>query len=194
MSYLNEKIREEGAKFVFPGERLGVIEEFLPGRGTYVEEGNIYASTSGYLRLDKVQKEAHVQSTARTPLTPRPGDVVIGQATSVQDKTMAIKLFQINDMVMSNQFVGVMHISNVSRSYVKSLSDVFKFGDLIRARVISTLNNEYHLSTQGNNLGVLLSACSHCGSQLVLKNRRLNCPSCHKGERSVIAADYGELT
>jgi len=194
MSYVNEKIREEGAKFVFPGERLGVIEEFLPGRGTYVEEGNIYSSTSGYLLLDKVRKEAQVQSKARTPLTPRPGDVVIGQVTSVQDKTMSIKMFQINDKVMQNEFVGVMHISNVSRSYVKSLSNVFKLGDLIRARVISTLNNEYHLTTQENHLGVLLSACSQCGSRLVLKNRRLICPSCHKGERSVIAADYGELT
>jgi exosome complex component CSL4 len=194
MRHLNEKTREEGAKFVFPGERLGVIEEFLPGRGTYVEEGNIYSSTLGYLRLDKVRKEAQIQSKARTPLTPRPGDVVIGRVTSVQDKTMSIKMFQINDKVMQNEFVGVMHISNVSRSYVKSLSNVFKFGDLIRARVISTLNNEYHLTTQENNLGVLLSACSQCGSQLVLKNRRLRCPSCQKGEQSVIAADYGELT
>lgn len=191
---MNEKISEEGAKFVFPGERLGVIEEFLPGRGTYVEEGNIYSSTLGYLLLDKLRKEAHVQSKVRTPRTPKQGDVVIGQVTSVQDKTMSIKMFQINDKAVHNEFVGVMHISNVSRSYVKSLSSVFKFGDIVRARVISTLNKEYHLTTQGNDLGVLLSACSHCGSQLVLRNRRLRCPSCQKSETSVIASDYGDLT
>ena len=190
---MNEKISAEGTKFVFPGERLGVIEEFLPGRGTYVEEGNIYSSTSGYLRLDKIRKEAHVQSKARTPLTPKQGDVVIGQVTNVQDKTMTVKLFQINDKAMANEFAGVMHISNASRSYVKSLSGIFKFGDIIRARVISTLNNEYHLTTQGSDLGVLLSACSHCGSQLILINRRLRCPSCHKTESSVIASDYGAL-
>lgn len=194
MRSVNEKISEAGTKFVFPGERLGVIEEFLPGRGTYVEEGNIYSSTLGYLRLDKVRKEAHVQSKAKILLTPKQGDVVIGQVTSVQEKTMSIKMFQINEKAVDSEFVGVMHISNASRSYVKSLSGVFKFGDIIRARIISTLNNEYHLTTQGTDLGLLLSACSHCGSQLVLSNRRLRCPSCHKSERGVIASDYGELT
>lgn len=182
----------ERKRFVFPGEMLGVIEEFLPGQGTYVKNGNIYSSATGYLRLDKVNKEAQVDSKARKPIVPKKGDIVIGRVSVVQDKTMTIKIFQIGDKVLDNYFTGVMHVSNACKSYVKKLFDVFKVGDIVRSKVISTMNREFHLTTEGRDFGVLRSRCSKCGDKLVLRDRRLRCPSCNRSEKRKVASDYGE--
>lgn len=187
-----EEKRRESEKFIFPGERLGVIEEFLPGQGTYVENGNIYSATTGYLQLDKINKEAQVHSRVRTPLIPKNGDIVIGHVSSVQDKTMSIDIFQIDDKIINTSFRGVMHVSNTSQSYVKTLFDVFKVGDVVRSKVMSTMNRVFHLTTQGNDLGVIQAACSRCGDQLVIRNRRLRCPSCHISASRKLASDYGE--
>ena len=121
MSWLEEK-RSESEKFIFPGERLGVIEEFLPGQGTYVENGTIYSATTGYLHLDKINKEAQVHSQVRTPLIPKNGDIVIGHVSSVQDKTMSIDIFQINDKTSNTSFRGVMHVSNTSNCLLEYLN------------------------------------------------------------------------
>jgi len=188
---MDEK-RIESEQFIFPGERLGVIEEFLPGQGTYVENGTIYSVTPGYLRRDTINKETHVQSRVKSPRVPQKGDVVIGQISNVQDKTLSIDIFQINDRAINTSFAGVMHVSNASQTYVKTMLDVFKVGDIVRAQVLSTLNREFHLTTEGRILGVIQAACSQCGDHLILQNRRLRCPTCHGTERRKLASDYDE--
>jgi exosome complex component CSL4 len=40
-------------KNVLIGDYLGTIEEFVPGDGTYAEEGKIYASTIGPVVIDR---------------------------------------------------------------------------------------------------------------------------------------------
>ena len=42
---------------VLPGDRLGVIEEFIPGSGTYEEEGVIFSSIQGQINLDMEKRE-----------------------------------------------------------------------------------------------------------------------------------------
>jgi len=187
-----EEKRREGDKFIFPGERLGVIEEYLPGQGTYVEEGNIYSATTGYLSLDRINKEAQVHSQVRTPLIPKKGNIVIGHVSNVSDKTMSIDIFQIDDKIINTSFTGVMHISNTSQSYVKTMKDVFKAGDVVRSKVMSTMNREFHLTTQERELGVIQAACSRCGEQLIIRNRMLRCSSCRVSEGRKLASDYGE--
>lgn len=36
-----------------PGERLGSLEKFSPGNGTYVRHGYVYASLAGYKQLQE---------------------------------------------------------------------------------------------------------------------------------------------
>lgn len=38
-----------------PGERLGSLEQFSPGNGTYVRHGYVYASLAGYRQLQEQQ-------------------------------------------------------------------------------------------------------------------------------------------
>ena len=45
---------------VLPGERLGVIEEFIPDSGTYVQDGVIYSKIVGRALMDLLSKHVSV--------------------------------------------------------------------------------------------------------------------------------------
>lgn len=182
--------RQTREVLVFPGERLGVIEEFTPGNGTYVENGNIYSSITGQLLIDSAKREAHIRPKTRQPLIPREGDIVVGEVTNVQEKTLTLKIMQIGAAQLSTSFTGIMHISDTSRSYVKTMSDAFKAGDVVRAKVISTKNREFHLSTQNDKLGVIQAFCIHCGNPLTLQRNRLRCTVCNSFDKRKLAIDY----
>ena len=44
---MTESERKSGL-FVVPGDRLGVIEEFTSGPGTYIEDGIIHSKITGH--------------------------------------------------------------------------------------------------------------------------------------------------
>jgi len=189
MSSLREKVPQ---RFVTPGEQLGVIEEFLPGSGTYVQDGEIYASEAGLLQLDTRRREILVQPKTRRPQIPKVGDMVVGQVVSTSDKTLSMKICEINGEETSSGLTGIMHVSDIARGYVKSVTDAFRVGDIVRAMVISTKNREYHLSTEEDRLGVLKSSCIYCGHPLTLYRRTLRCVNCGEVDRRKIASDFGK--
>ena len=176
--------------FVLPGERLGVIEEFVPGKGTYVENGRIYSAITGQLEIDRAKREIYIQSKTHQPLLPKVGDIVIGKVTNVQEKTMMMRIVQIGNKWLSTSFTGIMHISDSSPSYIRTMDDAFKVGDVVRAKVISTKNREFHLSTQSDNLGVIQALCIRCGSSLSINRNRLRCPICNYFDKRKLASDY----
>lgn len=179
---MNIEARKSGT-FVSPGDPVGVIEEFLQGQGVYEEDGNLYALTTGHLVVDLKQKEITVRRMVRTPLIPKRGDIVQGTVASVQDRTMTMKIMQIDGTPLKTPFTGVMHISDVSRGYIKTMRDAFQPGDVMKARVISTVNREYHLSTQGEGMGVISAVCSRCGGGLQRQGNRFRCTLCNRVER-----------
>ena len=133
-------------KFVTPGDKLGVIEEFLPGSGTYVDNGNIYSLTTGQIVMDMPKREVSVQPSVHIPVILKNGDIIIGTMTTVSDRNSTVTIFQRNEEPIYT-LSGILHVSDVSKDYVKTMSDAFKIGDITRAKVISTANREFHLST-----------------------------------------------
>jgi len=175
-----------------PGDYLGVIEEFLSGGGTYIDDGTIYSSTTGHLLMDSHKRKISVYQKPKSPLLPKEGALVIGKITSIRNKNLNVKIFQIRDKPLFNTFNGIMHITDVSKSYVKTMLDAFHIGDIIRAKVISTKNREFHLSTQEHGLGVIHSKCSFCGHKIILSQKRLKCPQCNKTKWRKMSSGYGK--
>jgi exosome complex component CSL4 len=184
------KNRQSG-QFVVPGEKLGVIEEFIPNTGTYVEEGTIHSKSVGFMLMDFANKKVSVFPAAVNFNVPKVGDIVIGDATSVQSSQAVIRINKVGAKNVSGRFSGMIHVSDVSFRYTENMFDAFKVGDLVRAKVISDKNNVYHLSTKEDNLGVLYAYCSLCGGTLSLSQRQLRCGECGHIERRKVAADYG---
>lgn len=184
------KTRRSG-QFVVPGDKLGVIEEFIPDSGTYVEDGAIHSESVGYILMDFANKKVSVYPTARNLNVPRVGSVVVGDTRSAQSSVAVIRMIKVGKKFISGHFTGMIYISDVSFRYTESMFDAFRIGDLVRAKVISDKNRTFHLSTKGENLGVIYAFCSQCGGVLVLKGRGLACQTCGYVERRKTASDYG---
>ncbi|MCK4424416.1 exosome complex RNA-binding protein Csl4 [Candidatus Bathyarchaeota archaeon] len=184
--------RRKSGQFVVPGERLGVIEEFTPSSGTYVQEGVIYSKVTGRALLDFPNKRVSVHSVTREVRVPRVGSIVLGQVSSVQSQKAFVRVFKIGDKQLSGFFTGILYISDVQLRYVDSMFAVCKPCDIIRAKVISEKNRTYHLSTVDKTLGVVYAFCSRCGYMLELRRRYMLCPRCGKDEKRKVASDYGK--
>jgi len=182
----------KSGRFVLPGERLGVIEEFIADAGTYVRDGVIYSKVVGRALLDFLNRRVSVYPLVRGVRVPKSGSIVTGQVSKLQNKTANIRIFKIGKENLSGVFSGLLYISDVSTSYVDSLSDACKEGDIIRAKVISERNRVYHLSTAEKDLGVLYAFCSRCGNTMQQRRFRMYCPSCGNVEKRRISVDYGE--
>ena len=190
---MSSKLGEEkSGQLVVPGERLGVIEEFIPDVGTYVKDGVIYSKVVGRTLVDLVHKRVSVSQLVRGARVPNVGSTVLGQVSSAQPETAGVRIFEIGDEEVSGVFTGILHVSDVQMRYVDSMFDICKPGDVIRAKVISEKNRTYHLSTKDKNLGVVYAFCSNCGNLLELKRQGMHCSKCGRVERRKTAADYGK--
>jgi exosome complex component CSL4 len=184
--------KSKSGQIVVPGDRLGVIEEFTPGPGTYEQEGTIYSAATGQALMDLLNKQVSVYPKAHVTNVPHVGSSVIGQVAEVQSKQATIRIFQVDDRLLTGFFSGLLHIGDVSQRYVESMYDVCKAGDLVRARVISEKNRVIHLTTNDKDLGVIYAFCSHCGHSLDQKRFIMRCPECGNSERRKTSADYGK--
>jgi exosome complex component CSL4 len=183
---------QKSGHLVLPGERLGVIEEFIPNAGTYVKDGVIYSKIVGRALLDLLNKRVSVYPLTNGVVVPKVAMTVVGQIGNAQSDNVLVRIFKIGHKKLSGNFGGILHISDVSDRYVNSMNDVCKTGDIVRAKVISEKNRIYHLSTNDNGLGILYAFCSRCGSLLEPQRYDLHCPKCGNIEKRKIAPDYGK--
>ena len=187
-----KKQKHKSGKLVVPGERLGVIEEFIPDFGTYVKDGIIFSKVIGRALVDLISKKVSVYPLVSDTILPKISSIVIGQVGNAQSDNVLVKIFKVGSKALSGVVTGIFHISDVQERYVHSMSDVVKPGDIIRAKVISNKNKAYHLSTKDSGLGVLYAFCSRCTHILEPKRYDMRCPNCGNIERRKFALDYGK--
>jgi exosome complex component CSL4 len=183
---------QKSGRLVVPGERLGVIEEFIPDSGTYVKDGVIYSKIVGRALLDLLNKRVSVYPLVNGELVPKVSSVVIGQIGNAQSDNVLVRIFKIENKRLSGEFSGILHVSDVSDRYIDQMSDVCKSGDIVRAKVISGKNRIFHLSTNDKNLGIIYAFCSRCGTLLEPQRYELHCPKCGNTENRKMAPDYGK--
>ena len=183
---------QKSGNIVLPGERLGVIEEFLPDAGTYVKDGVIYSKVVGRALMDLMHKRVSVYPLINGAVVPKVSGTVVGQVGNAQSDNVLVRIFKIGSKKLSGVFTGILHISDVQERYVDSMNDVCKPGDIIRAKVISEKNQIYHLSTNDKSLGVVYAFCSRCGQLLEPKQYEMQCTKCKNVEQRKLAVDYGQ--
>ncbi|UCD26877.1 MAG: exosome complex RNA-binding protein Csl4 [Candidatus Bathyarchaeota archaeon] len=188
---MNRSERKSGI-FVAPGDLLGVIEEFTPGPGTYVEHGTIHSKITGRTLLDMLNKKVSVYPLVRVASVPQIGSMVSGQVLDMKGKKAVLRITQIGQRSLSGFFTGILHISEASAGYVDTMSSVCKTGDIMRAKVISDKNRTFYLSTTEKDLGVIHALCSRCGHSLQQGKRGMQCSRCGNIERRKVSADYGK--
>jgi exosome complex component CSL4 len=192
-SPMNSKPGEQKTgQLAVPGDRLGVIEEFIPDAGTYVKDGVIYSKVIGRVLIDLVHRRVSVHQLIGLSRVPAVGSTVLAQVSNAQSDTAGARIFEIGEEEINGVFTGILHVSDVAMRYVDSMYDVCKAGDIIRAKVVSEKNRSYHLSTKDKNLGVVYAFCSNCGTLLEPKRQGMHCPKCGRIEKRKTASDYGK--
>jgi len=179
---------------VLPGIRLGVIEEFIPGDGTFQDKDDvIYSTITGFVRIDMKERKISVQATTRIPTYPVKNDVVLGEIQQVSKKSAVVEIFKIGNVELPVHFTGYLYINNAASGYVEQMYDLFCPCDLIIAIVHQQSDGIARLSTVGPKFGAFRSFCSRCGELLQRQGKQLECPECGNIERRKIAKNYGEI-
>ncbi len=179
-------------KIVLPGDLIGTSEEFTPKEGTFVDKGNIYAATTGIVKVNSKERSISVIPVTNVPPHLQVGDIVIGQVTDVKDSVALVEIASIKDKgerEIINVDQAAIHVSNVKDAYVKELSAEFEPFDIVKAKVIDLRN--MRLSTVNKELGVMKAYCSSCRTVMKKENGKLKCPKCNRVETRKLSSDYG---
>ena len=179
---------------VVPGDQLCVIEELMPSFGTYEKDGIVYAAAPGQVDMNLKERSIRIVGPdgGMKLSLPEKGDIVMGEVFIVFDQRAEIKIVRINDEDYHSGLVGELHISNVTRRYVKSMQDVLKQNDIVRAAALNTHEIPVKLTLVGPELGVVYSLCIRCGNPLTLTtHNNMFCLSCENRETREVANDYG---
>lgn len=166
--------------FVVPGDEIGVIEEYVPSANTYVHDGVIRAKAVGTAKVDVARHEAAVMRAREVPV-PRLGDIVQAVVTGIRDAVVYLDIFYNETLNVHYPvlFRAILYIAEVSNERLRSVYEIFGYGDVVRARVISR-KPPYMLSTRGAEFGLVLARCPRCMAPLRKRGLWLYCPSCRR--------------
>jgi exosome complex component CSL4 len=186
--------REEGNKKVaaavaLPGDFLSSPEEFLAGQNTYEQGDSVRASLPGRVERDLSKREVAVRPVV-VARTLKVGDVVVGQVEAAMTSTAGVKIRYLNGVETLASFPGTISTRS-ERAGRGERRTYVKLGDVVRARVVSTLNGMNMLSIDEPHFGVVAAMCSVCGAVLVRGDGRARCEQCGNVEERKFADDFG---
>jgi exosome complex RNA-binding protein Csl4 len=177
---------------VLPGDKIAVIEEFLPDETCYEQDGSIYSSVIGRVVTDSQKHKISVEPDIH-PQIAKEGDVAMGRVEFVKKQMASVEIYLLNGHEISPPVKAIMHISEVSRRFVKNMYEVARPGDWVRCRMIRT-GNALYIGLVGEGLGVIQAFCNHCGSELHLERRNtLGCPNCELIQPRITSRQYGRV-
>ncbi len=185
-----ETVKKKGpAAVALPGDFLAFPEEFLAGKNTYEQGDVVRASLPGRVEKDLSKREVAVRPVAAAK-TPTVGDVVIGQVEAAMTSTAGVRIWYLNGIETLAGFPGTI-FTRSERGGRGERRTYVKLGDVVRARVASTLNGMNQLSIDEPHLGVVAAMCSVCGAPLVRGDGRARCEQCGNVEERKFADDFG---
>ncbi len=184
----------ESGDFVLPGNEVGFSEEFIPGEGTYEEEGKIFANITGLVNLDLKERKITVKPKTSVPPVLKEGVKVIGVVADLKPQVAVVDIIKIkgNERGLSGRISGGIHISRLRNSYVSEISKELGFGDIVLAKVVNTGRTPVHLSVVDKDLGVIKSYCEKCSAPLVLTGDKITCNECNRPAYKKLSTEYGK--
>lgn len=180
---------KESKRVAVPGERLGVEEEYVPGAGIYVENGELYSNAYGAVDVDTQGKRIGVKSSKTVPV-PEVGDLVEAVVEGMKEDSARVRIVVIRGKrPLTGEFEGVLHVSQIAKSYVESIFDAVNLNDRILAKVVTSWP-PFQLTTADDELGVIHATCTRCGEELVQRKGGLFCKRDKIFESKKIARSY----
>lgn len=196
MKNKKESINE---KIVTPGEFLGVIEEFTPGKNCYEVDGQLISESWGTV---KTTSEHQLKITpVKRIFVPRKGTIALGIVSELRRQSANITLTHFK-MGYERKFQSIkysiptmLHISNVSDRYIRAIHDGVRPGDYIICKILSTHPDNRVSLFGSHDLGVISAICYSCGQEVnrVVKRNLIRCNNCGATQNRVLSSFFGKL-
>lgn len=180
-------------ELVFPGSLLGYEEEFVAGAHAFESDGAVYSDSIGSKVLDNSKYEASVDKATREVKIVERGCTVTGIVSMVKLHAVLIEIKEA-DMNGERRTVhdrnGSINVRNISNSYVKSIEDCYRAGDIVRAKVIEVTSYGLELETRAPEFGVVKAFGIRSRRPLHLIDGKLRDPATGSEEERKVASGY----
>ncbi|KAI8612515.1 hypothetical protein BC830DRAFT_1136341 [Chytriomyces sp. MP71] len=176
------------AALVVPGERLGLVGEFVASHGTVEIGDHIYATvvgavTKSYPGNNAVSTIQVIPANKRKKITtasvPEVASIVTCKVVRVNPRMATLSILIVGETPCSDAFQGVIRVQDVratDRDKVQ-IYNCFRPGDVVRAEVISLGDSRsYYLSTAKNELGVILATSVAGHTMIPISWEEMICP------------------
>jgi exosome complex component CSL4 len=185
-------MKEDKKAAAFPGDKLAVSEEFLPGKHTYDDAGVIRALAAGKVQKDPSAMEISIRPAAE-PETIKVDDWVTGQVEVAQANSANVKIYFLNGKPTYKDFSGMLTLRGLTGGgRGQRRTTPVKMGDVVRCRVYSLLNGIIHLTIDEPDMGVVAALCGNCGRPLLKgTSTKAKCDECGNVEERKLARDFG---
>ena len=110
-----------------PGDKLGIIEQYLLGKGTYEDNGEIKSSVLGNVQIDSKMRTITVKAKSGQPALLKVGDAVYGQITDIKEEIVTVYIRNFQTYI----------------PFEKYLTEEYYYGDYTKMNTY--LVNRYHI-------------------------------------------------
>jgi exosome complex component CSL4 len=187
-------MKAKSGDFVLPGDILGVSEEFVPSQWTYEDEGMIKALVVGTVSVDEKNKKIAIVPKTGVPPALEAGKVVVGEIAEVRGQRASLKINKIkgDNRALVTSFMGGIHISQAQKGYLSKLTEAFRIGDIVEAKVTKVMGlDSVDLKTADDELGVLKAMCTKCRHFMEKTDKNeVVCLNCGRKERRKLSVHY----
>ena len=182
-------------KPLLPGEQIASIEEFEGGKNTYLgSDGTVRSAAVGTKVYDLKRRIVKVDQK-NSPLLPKVGDIVVGNVDMLFSSMVSVKILYLNGERFPAAYsaIGSARVGARDRDRRGDRRAVFRYGDIVRGRIISLLNSTVHITLAEKEFGVLYALCFMCGGDTVRTNENsIKCIECGAYEDRKLTHDYGK--
>jgi len=177
-----------------PGDKLASAMEYMPGKGVYEKNGELFAGVCGNVKEDNKNMKISITPSVSIPLEIHERDKVFGRIQSVRDSMVSVEILKVKGKKRSigNYTVGTLHIAKMSTDYVSNVNEIYQINDLIQATVIKS-KPAIELSTSNEQDGVVFAKCGVTHDILKLVDGELWSEELRKRVPRKISNLYGKI-
>ena len=168
-----------------PGEKIALIEEYLPGENTFEDEDSIRATAIGEIRLDSTERLASIERRKQITV-PKVGDIIIGVVEANLPSMIAIMIKFVNGKKANSDLECICVTRHLRKKNVALAKDV------VKVEIISHINGTIHSTIDSPELGVLFTKCRKCYGTVVKMRDAVKCKDCGWIDDRKLSLDFGK--
>eukprot|EP01095_Lingulamoeba_sp_RSL-Kostka_P006484 TRINITY_DN2035_c0_g1_i1.p1 TRINITY_DN2035_c0_g1~~TRINITY_DN2035_c0_g1_i1.p1 ORF type:complete len:200 (+),score=55.86 TRINITY_DN2035_c0_g1_i1:101-700(+) len=166
-------MQNNSTSVVIPGRKLGRINNYESGIGTYVRGNSIFSSVVGYKTITEYDIEEgdmsdetdnlpiiSVTKDKKALIVPIIESIVTGKVSRVNTRYATVKILCCDGQVLSEGYLGIIRVQDIRATEVDKaeIYNSFRPGDIVKAEVLSLGDaRSYFLTTGKNELGVIFA-------------------------------------